>query len=79
MGLPDLRVCGWHAVTVKRSNTTSFYACSGCSVMFPKPDQFSALDEVAPNIQMPSDGNSQSDRSPTILQGIGFMIFLMRN
>ena len=30
--------------------TTSFYACSGCSVMFLNPDQFSALGSAAPNI-----------------------------
>ena len=34
--------------------TTSFYACSGCSVMFLNPDQFSALGSAAPNIEMPT-------------------------
>ena len=54
------RICSfdrWHTVTVKRKNgalyTTSFYACSGCSVMFLNPDQFSALGDAAPNIEMP--------------------------
>jgi hypothetical protein len=48
----------WHVVSVKRKNgalyTTSFYACSGCSVMFLNPDQFSALGNAAPNIEMPT-------------------------
>jgi hypothetical protein len=47
----------WHIVSVKRKNgslyTTSFYACSGCSVMFLNPDQFSALGSAA-NIEMPT-------------------------
>jgi len=54
------RVCGfdrWHVVTVKRKNgalyTTSFYACSGCSVMMLNPEQFNALGNAAPNIEMP--------------------------
>src|ERR1700680_4844136 len=53
--------CGfdrWHIVSVKRRNgalyPTSFYACSGCSVMFLNPDQFSALGSAAPNIEMPT-------------------------
>ena len=40
------RICSfdrWHIVTVKRKNgalcTTSFYACSGCSVMFLNPER----------------------------------------
>jgi hypothetical protein len=45
-------------VSVKRKNgalyTTSFYACSGCSVMFLNPDQFSALSSAAPNIELPT-------------------------
>jgi len=54
------RVCGfdrWHIVTVKRKNgtlyTTSFYACSGCSVMMLNPEQFNAHADAAPNIEMP--------------------------
>jgi hypothetical protein len=45
-------------VTVKRKSgalyTTSFYACSGCSVMFLNPEQFNALGHAAPNIEMPT-------------------------
>jgi len=45
-------------VTVKRKNsalyTTSFYACSGCSVMFLNPEQLNALGDAAPNIEMPT-------------------------
>jgi hypothetical protein len=55
------RICGfdrWHIVTVKRKNgalyTTSFYACSGCSVMMLNPEQFNALGSAAPNIEMPT-------------------------
>lgn len=55
------RVCGfdrWHVVTVRRTNgalyTTSFYACSGCSVMMLNPAQFNALGSAAPNIEMPT-------------------------
>lgn len=55
------RICNfdrWHTVTVKRKNgslyTTSFYACSGCSVMFLNPEQFSAFGGAAPNIEMPT-------------------------
>ena len=54
------RVCGfdrWHMVTVKRKTgalyTTSFYACSGCSVMMLNPEQFNAHVDAAPNIEMP--------------------------
>jgi hypothetical protein len=47
----------WHIVTVKRKNgalyTTSFYACSGCSVMMLNPEQFNAHGDAAPNIEMP--------------------------
>ena len=46
------RICSfhrWHLVTLKRKNdalyTTSFYACSGCSVMFLNPEQFSASND----------------------------------
>jgi hypothetical protein len=43
---------------VKRKNgalyTTSFYACSGCSVMMLNPEQFNALGDAAPNIEMPT-------------------------
>jgi len=43
-------------VTVKRKTgtlyTTSFYACSGCSVMFLNPEQFNAFGDAAPNIEM---------------------------
>lgn len=53
------RICSfdrWHVVTVKRRNgalyTTSFYACSGCSVMFLNPEQFSAFGDAAPNVEM---------------------------
>jgi len=53
------RICGferWHIVTVKRKNgalyTTSFYACSGCSVMMLNPEQFNALGNAAPNIEL---------------------------
>ena len=55
------RICGferWHIVTVKRKNgalyTTSFYACSGCSVMMLNPEQFNALGSAAPNIELPT-------------------------
>jgi hypothetical protein len=45
-------------VTVKRKTgalyTTSFYACSRCSVMFLNPEQFSAFGDVAPNVEMPT-------------------------
>jgi hypothetical protein len=45
-------------VTVKRKNgalyTTSFYACSRCSVMFLNPEQFNAFGVAAPNIEMPT-------------------------
>ena len=44
-------------MTVKRKSgalyTTSFYACSGCSVMFLNPEQFNALGHAAPNVEMP--------------------------
>jgi hypothetical protein len=44
-------------VTVKRRNgalyTTSFYSCSGCSVMFLNPEQFNAFGDAAPNVEMP--------------------------
>jgi hypothetical protein len=53
------RLCGferWHIVTVKRENgalyTTSFYACSGYSVMMLNPEQFHALGNAPPNIEM---------------------------
>jgi hypothetical protein len=55
------RICGfdrWHVVTVKRMTgalyTTSFYACSGCSVMFLNPEQLNALGDAAPNVEMPT-------------------------
>ena len=55
------RTCGfdrWHIVTVKRKNgalyTTSFYACSQCSVMFLNPEQFNAFSDAAPNVEMPT-------------------------
>jgi len=55
------RICSfnrWHIVTVKRKNgslyTTCFYACSGCSVMFLNPEQFSAFSDAAPNIELPT-------------------------
>ena len=55
------RICSfdrWHIVTVRRKNgslyTTSFYACSGCSVMFLNPQQFNAFRDGAPNIEMPT-------------------------
>ena len=55
------RICGfdrWHVVTVKRKTgalyTTSFYACSGCSVMFLNPEQLNALGDAAPNVEMPT-------------------------
>ena len=47
----------WHTVTVKRKNralyTTSFYACSGSSVMMLNPEQFNTHGDAAPNIEMP--------------------------
>jgi hypothetical protein len=53
------RICGfdrWHGVTVKRKTgtlyTMSFYACSGCSVMFLNPEQFNAFGDAPPNIEM---------------------------
>ena len=55
------RICAferWHVVTVKRRDgalyTTSFYACSGCSVMFLNPDQFNVLGDAPPNIELPT-------------------------
>ena len=55
------RICGferYHVVTVKRRSgalyTTSFYACSGCSVMFLNPEQFNAFGDAAPNVEMPT-------------------------
>ena len=55
------RICGferWHVVSVKRKDgtlyTTSFYACSGCSVLFLNPAQFNALGTAAPNVEMPN-------------------------
>lgn len=45
-------------MTVKRNSgalyTTSFYACSGCSVMFLNPEQFNAWGDAAPNGEMPT-------------------------
>jgi hypothetical protein len=45
-------------VTVKRRNgalhTTSFYACSRCSVMLLNPEQFNAFGDAAPNVEMPT-------------------------
>jgi hypothetical protein len=45
-------------VTVKRKNgtlyTTSFYACSRCSVMFLNPEQFNASGGAASNVEMPT-------------------------
>jgi hypothetical protein len=47
-----------HIVTVTRKNgalyTTSFYACSSYSVMMLNPEQFNALGNAAPNIEMPT-------------------------
>jgi hypothetical protein len=44
-------------VSVKRRNgalyTTSFYACSGCLMMFLNPQQFNSLGDAAPNVEMP--------------------------
>jgi hypothetical protein len=55
------RICGldrWHVITVKRKNgalyTTSFYACSRCSAMFLNPEQFNAVGNAAPNVEMPT-------------------------
>ena len=55
------RICSfdcWHIVSVKRKNgalyTTSFYACSRCSVMFLNPEQFNAFGDAAPNVEMPT-------------------------
>jgi hypothetical protein len=55
------RICGfdrWHVVTVRRRTgalyTTSFYACSGCSVMFLNPEQLNAWGDAAPNVEMPT-------------------------
>ena len=55
------RICGydrWHRVSVMRKNgsryETSFFACSGCSVMFLNQTQFNALEpDPVPNIEMP--------------------------
>lgn len=42
---------------MKRTNgsfyTTTFYACSGCSVMFLNPEAFNALGDAAPNVELP--------------------------
>ena len=53
------RTCGfdrWHQVSVRRKNGapyhTSFYACSGCSVMFLNPAQFNVHSTAAPDIGM---------------------------
>jgi hypothetical protein len=53
------RSCGfdrWHIVSVKRKNgalyTTSFYACSGCSVTFLNSERFYVLSDAAPNVEM---------------------------
>jgi hypothetical protein len=44
-------------VSVTRRNgalyTTSFYACSGCAMMFLNPQQFNSLGDAAPNVKMP--------------------------
>jgi hypothetical protein len=43
---------------MKRRNgalhTTSFYACSRCSVMLLNPEQFNAFGDAAPNVEMPT-------------------------
>jgi hypothetical protein len=55
------RICSFewrHIVTVKRKTgalyTTSFYACSGCAVMFLNSEQLNALGDAAPNVEMPT-------------------------
>jgi hypothetical protein len=58
VALPHLQIRSWHIVTVKRRDgalyTTSFYACSGRSVMMLKPEQLNALGNAAPNIESPT-------------------------
>lgn len=53
------RICSFRSLAHrdwKRKNgtlyTTSFYACSRCSVMFLNPEQFNVLGDAAPNIEM---------------------------
>jgi hypothetical protein len=55
------RVCGfdrWHNVSVRRKNgvlyNTSFYACSGCSVMFLNPAHFNTYSDAPANVEMPN-------------------------
>jgi hypothetical protein len=52
------RLCGftkYHRVAVFRKNgqryETSFYACSGCSVMFVNDTTFNDLHPVAPDVE----------------------------
>src|SRR2546423_5027038 len=73
------RICSfdrWHIVTVKRKSgalyTTSFYACSGCSVMFLNPEQFNALGHAAPNIEMPTSFGTE-EVSPSA-EGAGLLV-----
>jgi hypothetical protein len=54
------RLCGFdrfHRVAVMRKNgvryETTFFACSGCSVMFLNDHQFNALENASPNVEMP--------------------------
>lgn len=54
------RICGfdrYHQVSVLRRDgsryTTSFYACSGCSVMFLNPAHWSADSSAPANIEAP--------------------------
>jgi hypothetical protein len=58
MALSCLQFDRWHIVTVKRKTgalcTTSFCACSRCSVMFPNPEQFNAFGDAARNVEMPT-------------------------
>jgi hypothetical protein len=58
MALPDLQLrslaCRDREAQERALYTTSFYACSACSVMFLNPEQFNALGHAAPNIEMPT-------------------------
>jgi hypothetical protein len=43
-----------HWISPSERGSLGLYACSGCSVMFLNPEQFSALGSAAPNIEFPT-------------------------
>ena len=62
MALWRCRVCGferYRGVAVLKKNgqryETSFFACSGCSVMFLNDSTFNALHPVAADLEVPAD------------------------